>query len=90
VNDYNLREQQLAAWPERRDSETRAMLATAGAAPKPEGRHTSEDGKCLRCRGNLIVLERQEHLQRDWCVCSFCGTTMPATIGVAGQEVGRG
>lgn len=72
---------------ERRADETRAMLATAGTTPQPEGRHTSEDGKCLRCRGALFVLERQLHLQRDWCSCSFCGSTMPAVIGSAGEPI---
>lgn len=72
---------------ERRADETRAMLATAGTAPTTTGSHTSEDGKCLRCRGALIVLERQAHLQRDWCSCSFCGATMPAAIGSAGEPI---
>jgi hypothetical protein len=87
VSTYDLREQQLAAWTERRDGETRSMLATAGTAPTPEGRYTSEDGKCLRCRGMLYVLDRQHHLSRDWCACAFCGSTMPAMIGVAGEPM---
>jgi hypothetical protein len=35
----------------------------------------------------LYVLDRQHHLSRDWCACAFCGSTMPAMIGVAGEPM---
>lgn len=79
----DLNEQRLQAWTERRDAETRAMLATASTHAEPAGKETSEDGRCLRCRGMLFVLEIQDHLQRDWCSCAFCGTSQPAVQGVA-------
>lgn len=78
-----------SAWRDRRDGETRAMLATAPSAPAAQGASISTDGRCLRCRGELIPIDRQQHLSRDWCECRFCGTQMPAVIGSAG-EVLRG
>lgn len=72
-------ERHLAAWTERRANESRAMLSTAGDAPSA-GSTISTDGKCIVCSGDLCVMEHQPHLDRDWCWCSFCGNSMPATL----------
>jgi len=68
-------ELRLAAWQQRRTDETRAMLSQGG-------RTTSMDGKCLLCRGDLYLVERQPHLSRDWARCSYCGNTMAVAEGV--------
>lgn len=56
--------------------------------PAGDGKSISEDGKCLVCRGDLCVIEKQPHLSRDWCWCSFCGNTMSAVEGVTMAQWG--
>lgn len=71
-------EHALRAWEQRRALESHP----GSCVPAGEGKSISDDGKCLVCRGDLCVIERQPHLSRDWCWCRFCGNTMPVVEGV--------